>query len=76
MTIFLTQLILKSLNYEKTQYNKCTCQAHTTIRSIIVAPKDKDHPPGQMWCSIPTDMPCHDCEASYIGETERPSFGV
>ena len=31
---------------------------HTTIRSILVAPKDSGPSPGQMsWCSIPTDMP-------------------
>ena len=41
---------------------------HTTIRSILVAPKDKDHP--QDKCGVVYQLTCHDCEASYIGETE------
>ena len=42
---------------------------HTTIRSILVAPKYKDHP--QDKCGVVYQLTCHDCEASYIGETER-----
>ena len=42
---------------------------HTTIRSILVAPKDKDHP--QDKCGAVYQLTCHDCEASYIRETER-----
>ena len=42
---------------------------HTTTRSIIVAPKDKDHP--QDKCGVVYQLTCQDCEASYIGETER-----
>ena len=42
---------------------------HTTIRSILVAPKDQDHP--QDKCGVVYQLTCHDCEASYIGETER-----
>ena len=42
---------------------------HTTIRSILVATKDKDHP--QDKCGVVYQLTCHDCEASYIGETER-----
>ena len=43
---------------------------HTTIRSILVAPKDKDHP--QDKCGVVYQRTCQDCEeASYIGETER-----
>ena len=42
---------------------------HTTISSIPVAPKDKDHP--QDKCGVVYQLTCHDCEASYIGETER-----
>ena len=42
---------------------------HTTIRSILVAPKDKDNP--QDKCGVVYQLTCHDCEASYIGETER-----
>ncbi len=42
---------------------------HTTIRSILVAPKDKDHP--QDKCGVVYQLTCQDCEASYIGETER-----
>ena len=42
---------------------------HTTIRSIIVAPKDKDHP--QDKCGVVCQLTCQDSEASYIGETER-----
>ena len=42
---------------------------HTTIRSILVAPKDNDHP--QDKCGVVYQLTCQDCEASYIGETER-----
>ena len=42
---------------------------HTTIRSILVALKDKDHP--QDKCGVVYQLTCQDCEASYIGETER-----
>ena len=42
---------------------------HTTIRSILVAPKHKDHP--QDKCGVVYQLTFHDCEASYIGETER-----
>ncbi len=42
---------------------------HTTIRSILVAPKDKDHP--QDKCGVVYQLTCQDCESSYIGETER-----
>ena len=42
---------------------------HTTIRSILVAPKDKDHP--QDKCGVVYQLTCQDCEASYIVETER-----
>ena len=41
---------------------------HTTIRSILVVPKDKDHP--QDKCGAVYQLTCHDCEASYIGKTE------
>ena len=42
---------------------------HTTIRSILVAPKDKDHPQDKF--GVVYQLTCQDCEASYIGETER-----
>ena len=42
---------------------------HTTINSILVAPKDKDHP--QDKCGVVYQLTCQDCEASYIGEMER-----
>ena len=42
---------------------------HTTIRSVLVAPKDKDNP--QDKCGVLYQLTCHDFEASYIGETER-----
>ena len=42
---------------------------HTTTKSILVAFKDKDHP--QDKCGVVYQLTCHDCEASYIGETER-----
>ena len=42
---------------------------HTTIRSILVAPKHKDHP--QDKCGVVYRLTCQECEASYIGETER-----
>ena len=42
---------------------------HTTIRSILVAPKGKDHP--QDKCGVVYQLTCHYCEVSYIGETGR-----
>ena len=42
---------------------------HATIRSMLVAPKDKDHPQDKR--GVVYQLTCHDCEASYIGETER-----
>lgn len=42
---------------------------HTTIRSILVSPKDKDSildKPGVVY-----HLKCRDCRAEYIGETER-----
>ena len=39
---------------------------HTTIRSILVAPKDNDHPQDK-W-GVVYQLTCHDCE---VGETER-----
>ena len=44
---------------------------HIAIRSILVSPKDKDHP--QEKGDVVYQLTCHDCEASYIGETEEPS---
>ena len=38
---------------------------HTTIMSILVAPKDKDNP--QDKCGVVYQLTCHDCEASYTG---------
>ena len=42
---------------------------HTTIRSILVAPKDKGHPQDKL--GVVYQLMCQDCEASCIGETER-----
>ena len=42
---------------------------HTTIRSILVAHKDKDNHQDKR--GVVYQLTCHDCEASYIGETER-----
>ena len=42
---------------------------HTTIRSILVAPKDNDHP--QDKCGVVYQLTHQDWEASYIGDTER-----
>ena len=42
---------------------------HTIIRRFLVTHKDKDHP--QDKCGVVYQLTCHDCEASYIGETER-----
>ena len=42
---------------------------HTNIRSILLAPRGKNHP--QDKCGVVYQLACHDCEASYIGETER-----
>ena len=44
---------------------------HTTARSILVAlwPNYKDHP--QDKCGVVYQLTCQDCEASYIGKTER-----
>ena len=38
---------------------------HTTIRSILVAPKDKDHP--QDKCGVVYQLTCQYCEAKYFG---------
>ena len=42
---------------------------HTTIRSILVAPKDRDDPVDK--CGVVYHLTCQDCDAHYIGETER-----
>ena len=40
---------------------------HTTNRSTLVTPKDNP----QDKCGVVYQLTCHDCESSYIGETER-----
>ena len=40
-----------------------------TIRSLLVKPKDKT--PKESQCGLIYHINCHDCEASYIGETAR-----
>ena len=42
---------------------------HTTIKSILVACKDNNHPQDKYGAIY--QLTCHECEASYIGETER-----
>ena len=44
---------------------------HTTVRSILVAPKDNDHTQDKCGVLSLYQLTCHDCEARYIGETER-----
>ena len=44
-------------------------KSHTTIRSIQLAPEGNDHP--QDNCGVVYQLTCRDCEASYIGKTER-----
>ena len=36
-----------------------------------MAPKDKGHPQDRPKCGVVYQLTCQDCEASYIGETER-----
>lgn len=43
---------------------------HRTIRSMLVAPKDKDDTLDK--CGVVYNLSCQDCGAQYIGETERP----
>ena len=50
-----------ALSFYKSMYN--------ITRSILVAPKDKDNP--QDKCGVVYQLTCHDCEASYVAETER-----
>jgi hypothetical protein len=42
---------------------------HTTIRSLLVAPKDKTCPADK--CGVVYSFQCDQCHASYVGETER-----
>ncbi|CAH1242806.1 Hypp6981 [Branchiostoma lanceolatum] len=42
---------------------------HTTIRRLLVAPKDKDKPDDT--CGVVYHLTCEDCDAQYVGETER-----
>ena len=42
---------------------------HSTLRSLLVNPKDKDEP--QDKCGVVYHLSCKDCDAQYIGETER-----
>ncbi|XP_019619742.1 PREDICTED: uncharacterized protein LOC109466463 [Branchiostoma belcheri] len=41
----------------------------TTIRRLLVAPKDKTEP--EDTCGVVYHLTCEDCEAQYVGETER-----
>ncbi|CAH1245983.1 Hypp7622 [Branchiostoma lanceolatum] len=42
---------------------------HTTIRRLLVAPKDKDST--EYKCGVVYHLSCEDCDAQYVGETER-----
>lgn len=42
---------------------------HTTIRRLLVSPKDKDNITDK--CGVVYHLKCQDCRAEYIGETER-----
>ena len=42
---------------------------HSTIRKLLVAPKDKDKPEDK--CGVVYHLTCKDCNAQYVGETER-----
>ncbi len=42
---------------------------HNTIRSLLVAPKDKDKAEDK--CGVVYNLSCSDCDAEYVGETER-----
>ncbi len=42
---------------------------HTTLRRLLVHPKDKEEPAEQG--ELIYQIPCHNCDKSYIGETGR-----
>ena len=42
---------------------------HTTLRSILVAPKDKTKDTDK--CGVVYEFKCNKCDANYVGETER-----
>ena len=46
---------------------------HTTIRSLLVHPKDKQDPKNTPNCIY--EVPCTGCELTYVGETKR-AFGT
>ena len=51
-----------------------TCmRPHTTIRSLLVHPKDKQDPKNTPNCIY--EVPCKGCELTYVGETKR-AFGT
>ncbi len=43
---------------------------HTTSRKLLVALKDRDKPEDK--CGVVYDLTFQDCDAQYVGETERP----
>ena len=56
------------------KHDVSTCmRPHTTIRSLLVHPKDKQDPKNTPNCIY--EVPCKGCEQTYVGETKR-AFGT
>jgi hypothetical protein len=52
------------------KYNiSCAMRPHTTLRRLLVHPKDKVDK--QKQCGVVYEVPCKNCDKSYIGETGR-----
>ena len=51
-------------------YNITTAvRPNTTLRKLLVSPKDKV--PKEKQCGVVYEVPCHNCDKTYIGETGR-----
>ena len=54
-----------NLNVTKRKINT-SMRPHTTLRSLLVSPKDKNEPREGVYA-----IPCQNCDSQYIGETKR-----
>ena len=51
------------------QYVTTAVRPHITLRKLLVSPKDKI--PKDKQCGVVYQVPCHNCNQVYIGETGR-----